>query len=283
MQVRKRGSMIRKRKRPRVLLGCLSVIFLLPSLYYALYAMLRGQRTAHPQLIAHRGGRANTPENTLAAFRNAISTGADWLEFDVQRSVDGVLVVIHDKTVDRTTNGTGRVVDLTFEQLRALDAGHGEKIPTFKEVIILAKKAGVGILPEIKSPDLYPGIDVEVLAEIKEVDYLEHAGIQSFDHDLLDSVLRIEPQARVCPLFGLWQLNLGESQISSAKTLCPMGEMVVINPWMIRQAHQQGRQIYVWFGVIEHPIVMRLLLAMGADGLMVDDPAALANVLGRQW
>ncbi|UCH61284.1 MAG: hypothetical protein JSV61_07320 [Anaerolineales bacterium] len=280
MSDRKKKSSLRKRKRPRVL-GCLLIILLVPVIYYVLYALLYGPRTASPQLIAHRGGRATTPENTLAAFRNAIALGADWLEFDVQRTSDGVLVVIHDQTVDRTTNGTGRVVDQTYEHLLSLDAGQGEKIPAFKEVITLAKEAGVGILPEIKSPDLYPGIDAQVLAEIKDADYLEHTGIQSFDHDLLEAVLRLEPQARVCPLYGLWQLNLKNPQINSAKTLCPMGEMVVLNPWMIRQAHQQGRQVYVWFGVIERPLVMRLTLALGADGLMVDDPATLAGLLGR--
>ncbi len=60
-----------------------------------------------------------------------------------------------------------------------------------------------------------------------------------------------------------------------------MAEMVVLNPWMIRQAHKDGRRVFVWFGVIEHPLVMRFLLAMGVDGLMVDDPAAFAEVLGR--
>lgn len=270
----------RKRKRPKVL-SCLLVVLFIPILYYGLYFILRGRRTANPQLIAHRGGPVYKPENTLAAFRNAIDSGADWLEFDVQRTKDGVLVVFHDTTVERTTNGSGNVADLTFDQLQALDAGDGERVPAFKEVIALAKEAGVGILPEAKSPHLYPGIEAEILAEIKELDYLGRTGIQSFNHELLDSITTLEPQTHVCPLYGLWKLNLKDPQVASAQTLCPMAEMVVLNPWMIRQAHRQGRQVYVWFGVIEHPLVMRILLAMGVDGLMVDDPIALRKILGR--
>ncbi len=85
--------------------------------------------------------------------------GVDWLEFDVQMTKDGALVVIHDETVDRTTNGTGAVRDLTLEEIRSLDAGQGEKVPTFEEVVQLAKTNGVKILPETKSPEFYPGIE----------------------------------------------------------------------------------------------------------------------------
>lgn len=268
----------RKRRRPRVL-SCLFIVLLIPIAYYGLYFLLRGARPANPQQIAHRGGPAYKPENTLAAFRNAIQIGVDWLEFDVQRTQDGVLVVFHDETVDRTTNGTGRVVDMTFEQIRALDAGEGEQVPTFAEVIALAKETGVGILPEAKSPDLYPGIEGGMLAEINEAGYLAQTGIQSFKHELLESILQSEPAAQVCPLYGLWKFSLKNPQPASARTLCPMAEMLILNPWMIRQAHAQGRQVYAWFGVIEHPLVMRILLAMGVDGLMVDDPVALAKII----
>ncbi|MDH5508339.1 MAG: glycerophosphodiester phosphodiesterase family protein, partial [Anaerolineae bacterium] len=86
-----------------------------------------------PQLIAHRGGKTYQPENTLAAFKQAIADGVDQLEFDVQMTKDGVLVVIHDEEVDRTTNGSGLVADLTLAEIQALDAGGGERVPTFAE------------------------------------------------------------------------------------------------------------------------------------------------------
>ncbi len=142
--------------------GCLVVLIAIPVIYYGLYLLFRGPRPVNPQLIAHRGGPVYQPENTLPAFFQAIEDGADWIELDVQRTIDGVLVVIHDETVDRTTNGNGKVGELPFEEIRALDAGNGAQVPTFEEVITLAKDAGVGILPEAKSPRLYPGIEAEI-------------------------------------------------------------------------------------------------------------------------
>ena len=257
------------------------MLILIPLLYYGFYLALRGPLPSAPQLIAHRGGPAGAPESTLAAFRNAIAVGADWIEMDIRMTRDGTLVVMHDETVDRTTNGTGRVEDLTLAQIGALDAGDGERVPTFDQVIDLAKKAEVGLLPETKSPDLYPGIEAQMVQAIVEADYVQRTVIQSFEPQVLDTIKGLNPDMEVCPLYGLWALDLSGPQPGEADILCPMAEMVILNPWMIRQAHAEGRRAFVWFGVIERPVVMRLLLALGADGLMVDDPKALAEILGR--
>jgi glycerophosphoryl diester phosphodiesterase len=272
-----------KRNKPRRRrgLGCLLALIGIPVVYYGAYLLLRGPLPAEPQFIAHRGGRVGPPENTLAAFQNAVDLGADWLEMDVQRTRDGELVVIHDETVDRTTNGSGRVADLTFDQIRALDAGLGQQVPTFAEVIAFAKDQGVGILPEAKSPLLYPGIEQDMVEALQEDGYTQQTVVQSFVPETLERFLQIDPDQQVCPLTGLWVLDLSDPQPAGSAVLCPMAEMVVLNPWMVRQAHAAGRQVYIWFGVIEHPLTMRILLAFGADGLMVDDPAALAEVLGR--
>jgi len=260
--------------------GCLLLIGI-PLIYYGLYFIFRGALPLNSQFIAHRGGRRNEPENTIAAFQHAIDTGVDWIEMDVQQTKDGELIVIHDETVDRTTDGTGRVADLTLEQIRELDAGNGERVPTFEEVISLAKETGVGILPEAKSPHLYPGIELNMVETLVANDYVHKTVIQSFDSGTLENIRKINQDINVCPLYGLWKLDLSDPQPSEARTLCPMAEMIVLNPWMIRQAHAEGREVFVWFGVIEHPLVMRFILALGADGLMVDDPVALAKILGR--
>lgn len=265
-----------KRRLPRGC-GCLLISLILLILYYGSYFVLRGPLPS-PQAIAHRGGDATTPENTLAAFRNAIALGMDYLEFDVQMTADGHLIVIHDDTVDRTTNGTGAVKDLTLDEIRALDAGNGEQVPTFEEVIQLAKDEGVMILPEAKSPALYPGMPTKMVELLEEMDYLDQAVIQSFVPSALDEVRAANPEARTCSLYGLWKFDL---TVSPSTDVCPMAEMVLLYPWMVRAAHQRGQQAYLWFGVIEHPLTMRLMLVFGADGVMVDDPAALAEVLGR--
>lgn len=267
--------------RTRPARGCLLFIIGLPLIYYGIFFAFRGPLPSNPQLLAHRGGPAHAPENTIAAFQNAIESGADWIEMDVQQTKDGVLVVIHDETVNRTTDGTGRVEDLTLEQIRALDAGDGELVPTFEEVILLARESGVLILPEAKSPHLYPEIEKNMVETLIANDYEQKAMIQSFEHDSLEIVKKINADINVCPLYGLGTLSLSDPQLGGAKTLCPMAEMIMLNPWMIRQAHTDDRQVFVWFGVIEHPIVMRFMLALGADGLIVNDPGALAEILDR--
>ena len=259
--------------------GCVLILLVIPILYYGAYLLMRGARPENPQLIAHRGGTVAAPENTLAAFENAIRQGADWLEFDVQRTSDGVLVVFHDETVDRTTDGSGRLTDLTFEQVRALDAGNGERVPTFDEVISLARSAEVGIMPEAKFPERLPGLATEMLTALETQGYLPGAIVQSFPVDPLAEIRAANSRAQVCRLTGLWVLSLSDLQPADAQFACPMAEMLILNPWMIRQAHQDGRKVYPFFGMIEHPLTMRLLLLLGVDGLMVDDPAALKAIL----
>jgi glycerophosphoryl diester phosphodiesterase len=240
-------------------------------IYYSVQAALRIPARTAVQVAAHRGGAKYAPENTLAAFRNAISLGGTALEFDVQMTKDGELVVIHDATVDRTTNGTGAILDLTLAEIRSLDAGNGEKVPTLSEVVQLAKAAGATILPEAKSAHLYPGIEEKMLGVIEAADYLDHTTIQSFEPASLDAFHRLNPKARLCALYGMGQFDLG-SPHGEAQYVCPMAEMILLDPGMIRQAHSQGRIVNVWFLALENPFVMRLMRFYGADGFIVNDP-----------
>lgn len=257
-------------------LGCLTqfvaLAFILLLLYFGSYLLLRGPIPARPVAIAHRGDSAHQPESTLAAFRSAIAAGADWLEMDVQMSDDGHLVVIHDTTVDRTTNGSGRVADLTLAQLQALDAGNGEQIPTFADVLALASEADIPVMPEAKSPELYPGLEMQMVAALNGANYADRAVVQSFDSASLTRLHEIAPDLPLCALYGLGHFNLTGPQPGDATTVCPMAEMVLLYPWMIRQAHDEGRKVYVWFGALEHPWAIRLLVEFGADGVIADDP-----------
>jgi len=253
--------------------GCLAILVLVLLVYYSVHVLMRTPALTALQIIAHRGGSTDAPENTLAAFQNAIALGVDWLEFDVQMTKDGALVVIHDETVDRTTNGTGAVRDLTLEDIRSFDAGQGEKIPTFEEVLQLAKTSGVKILPETKSAELYPGIEEKLLQQLEQADYLDQTVIQSFNADSLERLHRLNPQANLCALYGLWKLSIS-SPPADAQYVCPMAEMVLLNPGIIRQAHHEGRQVFIWFGVIENPFGLSFMRFFGADGLIVNDPAS---------
>jgi len=96
-------------------------------------------------VVAHRGFKAIAPENTIAAFDAAAAVGADYVELDVHVTKDGWLILMHDGKVDRTTNGTGAVRDLTFEEIRKLDAGRGQQVPTLREALLWGKRKGVRI------------------------------------------------------------------------------------------------------------------------------------------
>lgn len=266
-------------RRGRRVLVALAVVLAVPLVYVGVQAVARSAPLAGTtQLIAHRGGPVYAPENTLAAFRGAIAQGATWLEFDVQMSRDGALVVIHDETVDRTTDGSGAVRDLDLAQLQALDAGGGERVPTFLDVVQLARDHGLGILPETKSPGLYPGIEERLLEELRAADYLHAAVIQSFDAGSLERLRRLAPDARLCALYGLWRFDVRDPA-GAAEVVCPMAEMVLLRPDLIRQAHREGRQVFVWFGMFENPFLFRAMRFFGVDGVMSDDPALLRTTL----
>lgn len=270
----------RLRRRRRRGTGCLGVLAVLLVGYYGIQIMLRSAPPAQVMVMAHRGGSVLGPESTLATYQRAIDAGVDWLELDVQLSKDGVLVVFHDETVDRTTNGTGAVADLTFDELRKLDAGEGQPVPSFEEVLALAQSHGVNLFPETKSAHLYPGVEAKLLQALEDADYLDHAIIQSFEADSLNTLRRLNPDVRLCALTGLWKLSVANPP-GDAQYVCPMAEMVILNPYMIRQAHDDGRQVIVWFGPLDQPAVYRFLKFFGADGLIADDPLAVLAAVGE--
>src|SRR5436190_6736475 len=115
-------------------------------------------------VVGHRGAMGYCPENTFASFERGLELGADWIELDVHLSRDGALIVIHDETLDRTTNGHGYVKDHTLAELQQLDAGNGERIPTLPEVLDWAKSRKAILDIEIKNAPLYyDGIEAKVV------------------------------------------------------------------------------------------------------------------------
>ena len=229
-------------------------------------------------VIAHRGGPAggDAPEGSIEAFEASIEASADWLEFDVRRTADGVLVVLHDETVDRTTNGTGRITDLTLAEAQALDAGGGARIPTVEAIIDLARQAGIPILPEIKDGPGHPGLTGQLVDLLREKGYLERSVTQAFEPETLEELRRLAPDARACWLTGPWQFDVS-SPPADAAYVCPMAEMVLLNPDMVRQAHEAGRTVFAWWGATETAFTNGILEAYGVDGLIVDDVKLLVT------
>ena len=163
------------------------------------------------ELFAHRGVSGEAPENTLAAFKAAAESGAHGIELDVQLTKDGQIVVIHDETIDRTTNGTGYVKDLTWEQLRTYDAGSwfhpsfkGESIPSLEEVldVVTAHHDSMIINIELKNDLIdYPQLEEKVLELLNEKGMKEQTIISSFNPSSLKKVRELDPDIETGFLF----------------------------------------------------------------------------------
>lgn len=245
-----------------------------------------------PLRIAHRGASARAPENTLAAFREAIRLGADAIELDVQLSADGVPMVIHDDTVDRTTDGHGRVAALVSRDLRRLDAGawyssrfRGERIPTLEEALECARgRCGLNI--EIKVPRVSgrrsprrarraggAGLDAVSRA-------VAHAVARSGFKDLL-LVSSFSSQALLHARAAMPAVYLGLLASRSLRGLGAVHRSVrlyavhphirLASPRRARLARRLGLVVLYW--TVNDARLIRRLLALGGDGLMTDDPA----------
>lgn len=240
-----------------------------------------------PLLIAHRGGSLEVPENTMAAFQHAVSVGMRMVELDVQMARDGELVVIHDETVDRTTNGTGPVGSFTLEELQKLDGGSkfhpryaGEKIPTLREVFDLCVSAGVGVVVEIKHPELYPGMEEKVVALIGEM-WLrgaENIWCISFDHESIRRLRKLDPVLPLGYLYEPYATQFVHAD-DTVQAFCPYYRTPLQFPEQVAQAHEMGKLVLVY--TVDDPADIRALSEVGVDGMVTDVPAALLQILNR--
>lgn len=175
-----------------------------------------------PIVAAHRGIPSLAPENTMASYQLAYSLGADMLETDVRRTKDGHLVIMHDDTVNRTTNGTGFVRDLTLDEIRQLDAGikfapafKGEKVPTFKEYLHAFKGKDVVMLIELKDT----GIEEQVIKEIEEEGMINQVVLQSFNLDSMITINKLKPEIPVGYLYSQGVPGTNSAKVKNAQKM----------------------------------------------------------------
>ncbi len=239
-----------------------------------------------PLLLGHRGAKNYAPENTLAAFTLALEQGVDGVELDAKLSADGYVVVHHDETVNRTTNGTGWLARLPLATLRELDAGsffserfRGEKIPTLEEVFeSIGKRAFINVeLTNYSTP--YDSL-VEKTCELVRRHALQKSVIfSSFSSANLKKAARFLPEvprgllARG-GLLGLWSRSFGFT----------FGDYFALHPFVtdvtaqqVQRVHRLKRAINVW--TVNKEEEVRRLISWGVDGLITDDPALLARVV----
>jgi glycerophosphoryl diester phosphodiesterase len=237
-------------------------------------------------VVAHRGFSGAAPENTLAAFRKAIETGSDMIELDIQLSKDGKIVVIHDDTLERTTNGQGKVADHALREIRKLDAGSwfnprfsGEKIPTLQEVLKLAKgKVLVNI--EIKTPThgQYPITDLadRGLDAVKKAGMLNRVIFSSFNPASLEWVRNKEPRAWVAFLYHHDWNSL--SEVTKGKDWRVLNlRNSFLTRGKIEKIRQGGIKINVY--TVNSEEELGQFVKWGADGIITNHPDRLIRIL----
>jgi glycerophosphoryl diester phosphodiesterase len=227
--------------------------------------------------IAHRGASGRFPENTLRAFEAAIAAGVEMCELDVQLTRDGELVVIHDDTVNRTTNGTGTVRAMTLRELKTLDAGSkfgaqfaNERIPTLEEVLTLvSRRCGLNI--EIKAR----GAESKLCALIG-AHLIDPILVSSFDWDVLTHVRRVASEIPVGLLASRSPSRLLAAAVKmKADAINPRFDMVTEE--FCVAAHQRGMRVYAW--TVDALDAMQKLIAYGVDGIVTNYPERIAQVM----
>ncbi len=191
-------------------------------------------------IIGHRGAAGYEPENTLLSFRKAIDIGVDWIEFDLHRSADGHLVVIHDDTVDRTTDGHGKVRDMTLEELKKLDAGKGQQIPTLQEVIDLAR-GRVKMIAEIKQE----GIEVELLDLIDRNDIVNSCMVSSFFGYAIRRCKEFHPQLQTAAIFSHLPIDFRVMSLDIMADALFLRKDIASQA-LVEECHKNGFNVCIW-------------------------------------
>jgi glycerophosphoryl diester phosphodiesterase len=249
--------------------------------------------------IAHRGGAGIAPENSLLAFHNSLRVGADVLELDVHTTSDGHIVVIHDSTVDKTTNGSGRVKDFTLSQLKELDAaynfttdngttypyrGKGTRIPTLEEIFKEFKDQEINI--EIRQFD--PPIEKELGELIRRYQMEEKVVVASVNKDSLNRFRKMNPDIRTSlardevmefmfpDLFGYEPPGFA-LQVPETHKIVPFVTITIVTEDFINKAHRNGLEVHVW--TVNDVGDMKRFINMGVDGIMTDYPDRLSQLL----
>jgi len=213
-------------------------------------------------IFGHRGapGYPRTAENTIGSFTKALRAGATGLEFDVRRCADGQLVVIHDDTIDRTTNGRGRVAKLTYEQLRQFDAGFGEPIPLLSNV--LQQFGGKCLLNiELKSWDIAQDVKKLVLMGGLQNSVI----VSSFDWDELRTLVPDVPIALLAAKLRNLIVAAGEMDAAAIHPRCDL-----VTPSLVDHAHNANLRIHVW--TVNDPQDVNTFRNLGVDGIFTDFP-----------
>ena len=223
------------------------------------------------QIYAHRGASAIHPENTLRAFRHALAIGVDGIELDVHATADGIPVVIHDRAVERTTDGAGYVDEMPLARLATFDAGDGERVPTLADVLALVGDAA-HLDIEIKGAGIERAV-LEVIAEYPDVRW----AISSFAWDTLRAVRQLDSVAEIWPLTE----RVADDLFAVATELESPAVSLFTGAYTDESAvslNNAGLRVVVW--TVNDPREARRVADLGAFALCTDDPQRISSTNG---
>jgi glycerophosphoryl diester phosphodiesterase len=230
-------------------------------------------RTLHgeaPLVIAHRGASGHRPENTLPAFALAVDQGADMIETDLHRTRDGAVVVAHDEDL-AGLGGRGEIVDATLEEVRALDAGGGERVPTLDELLDRFG-ARIPFNLELKraTRSAYDGLEREALAAVEQRGLLDRTLFSSFYDPVLARLRALAPAARIGLLLSrrFPRDLVARARALGAEAVHP--EASLVDGRLVEEAHGAGLRVFVF--TVDEEAEMSRLLALGVDGLFTNVP-----------
>lgn len=252
------------------------------------------------RVIGHRGAAGVAPENTIVSIERAIRGGAQAIEVDVHVSADGRLVTIHDDTVDRTTDGTGRVESMTLEKIRRLDAGYrftpdrgrsfayrgtGVRVPTLDEAVAAA--ARLPMIIEVKSRAAGEALGAWLRARRADPGDVDRFIVAGFEREIVAPAAEVADwrsatRADLIPFVLLGKLGIGgplPPHVDAIMVPIRKGPLRILTRGFVRRAHERGVGVFVW--TVNRPPVMRDLFAVGVDGLISDVPARLNRIVAE--
>ncbi len=287
----------------------LVVIFIFAGVYIYLAAQtgkpaisreIFKREISRPLVFAHRGGGGLFPESTLEAFKYSAKIGVDVLELDVHSTADGTLVVMHDERVDRTTNGNGRVSEMTLPELKKLDAGYqftpddgktfpyrrkGIAIPTLQEIFDSFPEMTFNIEPKQAEPSvtkpLCEMIRARKMTEKVIVGSFRQAAIDEFREECPEVATAATP-SEVSEFLAMYKMGLGESYSPPMEVLQipeKVGSLQIVSKDFIKTAGKLNLKVHVW--TINETDDMQRLLEMKVDGIMTDYPDRLLKLLNN--
>jgi glycerophosphoryl diester phosphodiesterase len=230
------------------------------------------------EVIAHRGGGAARPENTMAAIRQGIADGADWIEIDVQETVDGEVVVFHDSDFMRLAQVDRKIWEVTAAELHSIDLGSWfdpayaeERAPTLSDVLTAAK-GRAKVMIELKYYGHDENLEARVTDMVDEFDMADQVALMSLSYPAIQKVRAMRPDLRNGVLAAT-----AVGDLAGLETDFLAVNLGLVTPHLIRSAHGAGKDVYAW--TVDDPITMSRMISQGLDGLITDEPAVARKVL----